>query len=583
MPELMTDEKPKSSEQIDLEEAENALSGKDYQTARELLEKLVKLEAKVDDEESIRIKESAILSLGKVFKETKDAKALASLTKTTRPFLGLVSKAKAAKLVRTLVDLFLDMEAGTGEEVTLCQENIEWAKSENRTFLRQDLEARLVALYYDTKKYNEALILGSQLLKELKKLDDKQLLVEVQLLESKTYFALSNIQKARAALTSARTTANGIYTPPKLQASLDLQSGILHAAEDKDFKTAFSYFYEAFEGYDQINNSKGVTALKYMLLSKVMMNTPDDVNALMSVKLALKYSGRDVEAMKAIAQASKKRSLADFQQALKDYKTELSDDPVVHSHLGTLYDNLLEQNLSRLLEPFSNVQIEHIARLIDLPRDVVEKKLSQMILDKKLSGILDQGSSNIVIFDETPTDTQYQDALVIIQNITEALVTAFDEDNQPHPHRSVFYYTYTNQTLSGRLHGQERHDHFGYCYGWALNEPSCTILITDNVYIVARNLCCLAMPGNFGVPIHWLRGATWLGIEQIHGRTVDHWYSHEHEYWSEVDEPRNGVRYSGPNFKTPRQFTDYDAWQIGPQDPRLFDLPENTDCNQSCP
>ena len=67
---------------------------------------------------------------------------MASLNKSTRPFLGLVSKAKAAKLVRTLVDLFLDMEAGTGEEVTLCQENIQWAKSENRTFLRQELEVK---------------------------------------------------------------------------------------------------------------------------------------------------------------------------------------------------------------------------------------------------------------------------------------------------------------------------------------------------------------------------------------------------------------------------------------------------------
>merc|ERR1712136_677355 len=207
---------------------------------------------------------------------------------------------------------FLDMEASTGTEVQLCKECINWAVEEKRTFLRQNLQSRLIALYFDTKLYTEALSLGATLLKELKKLDDKNLLVEVQLLESKTYHALGNLPKARAALTSARTTANSIYVPPKIQAQLDLQAGILHASEERDFKTAFSYFYEAFEQYDSVDDSHALVALKYMLLAKIMLNQPEEVHHIVSGKLALKYQGTGIEAMKTVAQASKNRSLANF-------------------------------------------------------------------------------------------------------------------------------------------------------------------------------------------------------------------------------------------------------------------------------
>ncbi|XP_023242367.1 26S proteasome non-ATPase regulatory subunit 11-like [Centruroides sculpturatus] len=227
---------------------------------------------------------------------------------------------------------------------------------------------------------------GSSLLKELKKLDDKNLLVEVQLLESKVYHAVGHLPKARAALTSARTTANAIYCPPKLQAALDLQSGILHAADERDFKTAFSYFYEAFEGYDSIDSPKAIVALKYMLLSKIMLNLPDDVHSIIMGKLALRYVGPEVQAMKTIAEASHKRSLADFEKARSDYKKELEGDQIIKSHLATLYDNMLEQNLCRIIEPYSHVQVKYIANTIHLPMDTVEKKLSQMILDKKFNG-----------------------------------------------------------------------------------------------------------------------------------------------------------------------------------------------------
>merc|ERR1712106_809430 len=277
---------------------------------------------------------------------------------------------------------YLDMDAATGYEVQLCKECIQWAMEEKRIFLRQALEARLIGLYYDTGNFKAALADGSALLKELKKLDDKNLLVEVQLLESKTYHALSNLPKARAALTSARTTANSIYVPPRVQAQLDLQSGILHASEEKDFKTAFSYFFEAFEQYDSVEDPMATMALKYMLLSKIMLNLPDEVTNLVSGKLALRHSGPDMEAMKAVT----------------TFKIQLEDDKVVSNHLDTLYSNMLEQNLCRIIEPYSKVQVDYVANKIELPKSEVEKKLSQMILDKKFLGILDQETGVLIIF-----------------------------------------------------------------------------------------------------------------------------------------------------------------------------------------
>jgi len=384
----------------------------------------MKMDLNTADQDDVVSRESAILALGEDYKKAKQAEKLAQLIRDTRPFLGEISKAKAARLVRSLVDMLLELEGASTLEVTVCQENIEWAKKEHRTFLRQSLEARLVCLFFDTKQYTNALSLAAQLLAELKKLDDKNLLVEVQLFESKTFHALGNLPKARASLTSARTTANGIYCPPKLQGALDLQSGILHAAEEKDFKTAYSYFYEAFEGYDSINSGKALTALKYMLLSKIMLKNPDEVPNIVSGKLALRYSGSHVDAMKEIAQASSKRSLAKFNTALVTFSEELEGDMIVKAHLKTLYDNMLEQNLSRIIEPYSKVQVAYISETIDLPQEFVEKKLSQMILDSKLSGILDQGAGVLEIWKPTSKDQTYshgEDLIFHMEKVVDML------------------------------------------------------------------------------------------------------------------------------------------------------------------
>lgn len=127
-----------------------------------------------------------------------------------------------------------------------------------------------------------------------------------------------------------------------------------------------------------------------------LVSQAEDVHAIVSGKIALRYQGRDVEALRAVATAYQNRSLLEFEQALTNYReggptikdngftlhnsndlgfrTELGNDAIIRGHLAALYDNLLEQNLTRIIEPFSRVEIAHIAELVKLPAAQVETK-----------------------------------------------------------------------------------------------------------------------------------------------------------------------------------------------------------------
>ncbi|EPY42359.1 26S proteasome regulatory subunit N6 [Angomonas deanei] len=264
-------------------------------------------------------------------------------------------------------------------------------------------------MLFEMKEYREALSHLIVLLREVRRLDDRNLLLDIHLLETKIYYAIRNTGKAKAALVSARTTANSIYCPPLSQAEIDLQSGVLHA-EEYDYKTAFSYLYESFEGYHGLGDQARLArkALVYMLMAKIQTDQTDELKALLSSKNVLEYRGEDVDAIRGVADAYGQQDTHKFNlilQGLRDKthtpngEVDLLQDEVVRRQLEEMYDTLMERHLLRIIKPYNRVQIAYLGELLQLEERTIESRLSKLILDKRLDGIVDQRHNCLLVFD----------------------------------------------------------------------------------------------------------------------------------------------------------------------------------------
>ena len=417
---------------MSLEEARELVKAKDYSKAESIYLDLLNKDIKDSAADKLKNEqESAILELGDLYVTTNDTAKLREFIPHSTDYMSQFAKSKTAKVLKTLIEKFEQVPDSLDDQIFVCSKSIEFAKKEKRVFLGHSLTIKLANLQYKKTNYKDALDLINDLLIQFKKLDDKPSLVDVHLLESKVYHKLRNLAKAKAALTASRTAANSIYCPTVTVAELDLMSGMLHC-EDKDYKTAFSYFYESFESFHNLSiptsYQKACQVLKYMLLSKIMLNLIDDVKTILNAKYTKEtYQSRGIDAMKAVAEAYNNRSLQEFNLALKSYQTELMSDDLVRSHFNALYDTLLESNLCKIIEPFECVELSHISKMIGLDVQQVEGKLSQMILDKIFYGVLDQGNGWLYIYDTPHKDATYDSALELVNELNKTVDLLFEK------------------------------------------------------------------------------------------------------------------------------------------------------------
>ncbi|ELA41174.1 uncharacterized protein VICG_01773 [Vittaforma corneae ATCC 50505] len=343
-------------------------------------------------------KEEYVLKACDELVQNNDYQTLLSLLTNLPGIWDSLSTARLTKIVKQVFSR-IDANFRIFENLHVLLKGLIECYSDKK-MLKLDLECKLINLYLTVGKYRECLESISHVLKELKKYDDKINLISLYVYESRAYYELQDFSRAKSSLTSARALAVSSACPAQLQAQIDLLNG-MYLSDEKSFDTAISYFMEALEGFlqDKVPENACVT-LRYIILNKILLSKFDDINAVLSSKHSAPF--RDDQFIKllcSVSKSCKKRDLNMYSEILTNNAVVLESDAYATRHLFHLYNILLDQNILKIVEPYSHVKIEFISNKIHLSEDVVENKLRMMILDKTIDGILDHDTQCLIVND----------------------------------------------------------------------------------------------------------------------------------------------------------------------------------------
>ena len=364
--------------------------------------------------------------LSQKYRENNDLKSYFNLISQIKEIKN-TNNTFLVKLTDKLIAKLKKRKDLLNEIVNIAEEITKFCDETNNISMKSKIQTRLAEVYYIHENYSKALDICNKVIFDLKRYEDNLGLIQLLLLESKIYYATNGISKAKASLTSVKTLITKVYVEPKLQANIDMHAGIL-AAYEKDFNLAYSYFFEAFDVYNipsKKRRNKGLRAFEYMILCKIVGGHIEEVNNVVLSKQGKDYYGPEVEALRSIESAVKEKSIKLLEDNIAKNKKYFTDR-VINYHISNLHNDLLEKNLIKIIKPYSVVEIDFVAKTIGLNYQDVLNRLRQMILDKKINGILDQGKGSLIIYDVDSANPYLDKSIETFKNL-EKVVEALDK------------------------------------------------------------------------------------------------------------------------------------------------------------
>ncbi|KAI5166528.1 26S proteasome regulatory subunit N6 [Nematocida sp. AWRm78] len=336
-----------------------------------------------------------------------------------------ISKPSIAILLKKSLDGIEKSSTEIEERIRIYNRLIQWAEAHKRNLLKIDFDIRKIEGLFLMKDYEGALDLIRTTVKLLKKADDKLGLVKLFYLESKVFYALKNISKAKSALTLSKSTATFVYCPSFLQAKIDLLSGV-YAADEKEYSISAGYIIEAMDGFS-LAGDKEMTAqcCRYLILVKILDNKSAEIPSLLQNKVTSSVSKNDqcINMLSSIGKCVINRDLRQCKDIIDKNMTMIEADEFLMNHLISLCDSLIDANILKIIEPYSNINIEHIGNILNFSIEVIEDRIRRMILDEKIKGDIDQETMCINIQRDEVKKNYREEAEEILNVLSDAINT----------------------------------------------------------------------------------------------------------------------------------------------------------------
>jgi len=231
-------------------------------------------------------------------------------------------------------------------------------------------------------------------------------LLELYALEIEMYSAQKNNKKLKALYERCLHIKSAI-PHPFIMGVIRECGGKMYLREG-EFEKAHTDFFEAFKNYDEATHSKKITCLKYVVLANMLMKS--GINPFDSQEAKPYKDDAEILAMTNLVMAYQNNDIASFERIVRENRHTILDDPFIREHIEELLRNIRTQVLIKLIKPYTRIQIAFIAKELKIDTAEVESLLVSCILDKTVTGKIDQINQVLELTSGTDTElsTRYK-------------------------------------------------------------------------------------------------------------------------------------------------------------------------------